>query len=298
MAEKMLALPLEFKVDMRGSLMEQPQRGKLMRGDKNATRVDVMLYDGEEEYGAEGLSVTGKFTRADNVDIQLAGETSGNRASVLLDEHCYAVSGRYELRVRLTQGDVTRTILYISGQVENDGEGGILDVENVIPSIDDIVAQYAEMKRVTQETQAARDEAIRAAQQASFEILDRYDTYEQMTAAHPTGGAGIAYAVGSENDNVVYIWGMDSLAWVSIGKIMGPKGVQGEEGPEGFSPIVEVTEIENGHRVKITYKGGEHIFDVMNGKDGAQYDQNLNRADDVTFASVTADVVYGAVFME
>ena len=47
MAEKMLAQPLEFRVDMRGGLMEQPQRAKLMRGDKNATRVSVMLYDGE-----------------------------------------------------------------------------------------------------------------------------------------------------------------------------------------------------------------------------------------------------------
>lgn len=298
MAEKMLAQPLEFRVDMRGGLMEQPQRAKLMRGDKNATRVSVMLYDGEKEYEAAGLTVTGKYTRSDNVDIQLAGEASGNRASVLLDEHCYAVAGRYELRVRLTQGDVTRTILYISGQVENDGEGGILDVENVIPSIDDIVAQYAEMKRVTQETQAARDEAIRAAMQASFEILDRYDTYAQMTDAHPTGEAGMAFAVGSVNDNEVYIWGIDTMAWVSIGKIMGPQGAQGPEGPEGFSPTVEVEEIEGGHRVTITYKGGQHVFDVMDGKDGAQYDQDLNKADAVTFASVTADVVYGAVFME
>lgn len=294
-----VAQPLRFRVDMRGGLYEQPQRAILMKGDKNAAEVIVELYDGVGEFEAAGMTVTGKFTRGgDGVDIQLAGEADGNEARLTLDEHCFAVSGRYELRVRLTLDEVTRTVLYISGRVENDGEGGILDVENVIPSIDDIVAQYATMKQVTQETQAARDEAIRAAQQAEFTILDRYDTYDEMVTAHPTGEAGQAFAVGTEDENVVYIWGVFSLAWVNIGKIMGPQGAQGPTGPAGFSPVIEVEEIEGGHRVTITYEGGQHVFDVMNGKDGAQYDQDLNKADAVTFKTVTADVVYGAVFME
>ena len=133
----------------------------------------------------------------------------------------------------------------------------------MIPSIDDIVAQYAEMKRITQETAAARDEALLAAQSANFEILDRYDTLDLLYAAHPTGEAGQAYAVGSEDENVVYVWGVDTLAWVNIGKVQGPRGPEGPQGPSGET-----------------------------------YDQPLNTTDDVTFNSVTADAVYGAVFME
>lgn len=49
------------------------------------------------------------------------------------------------------------------------------------------------------------------------------------------------------------------------------KGLQesDENGKDGFSPIVEVAETENGHSVKITDAEGEHTFEVANGKDGA-----------------------------
>lgn len=164
-----IAQEMRFPVDLRGGLTEQPQRGKLMRGDKNAAVVIAELYDGEKPYEGNDVTVTGKFSRkGDGIDIQLDGTMENGAAMVTLDEHCFAVSGRYELRVKLTKDGIARTVLFISGYVENDGEGGILDVENVIPSIDDIVAQYAEMKRVTQETQEAADKANDAAEHAPY----------------------------------------------------------------------------------------------------------------------------------
>lgn len=44
----------------------------------------------------------------------------------------------------------------------------------------------------------------------------------------------------------------------------------GGSGQPGFSPIVSITPIENGHRVTITDIDGEHSFDVMNGEKGEQ----------------------------
>lgn len=49
------------------------------------------------------------------------------------------------------------------------------------------------------------------------------------------------------------------------------KGNGGGTGKDGFSPIVEVEEIEGGNRVTITDKDGEKSFDVMDGKDGGYY---------------------------
>ena len=43
---------------------------------------------------------------------------------------------------------------------------------------------------------------------------------------------------------------------------------KGEPGNDGKSPIVTVTDIENGHRVSITDKDGTKIIDVSNGADG------------------------------
>ncbi len=44
--------------------------------------------------------------------------------------------------------------------------------------------------------------------------------------------------------------------------------LKGEPGNDGKSPVVTVTDIENGHRVSITDKDGTKTIDVLNGKDG------------------------------
>lgn len=46
------------------------------------------------------------------------------------------------------------------------------------------------------------------------------------------------------------------------------KGDTGERGEDGFSPIVTVEDIDNGHRVIITDKDGAKSFDVIDGKNG------------------------------
>lgn len=43
---------------------------------------------------------------------------------------------------------------------------------------------------------------------------------------------------------------------------------QGGGGGSAVSPTVEITPIENGHRVTITDVNGKHVFDVMNGANG------------------------------
>jgi hypothetical protein len=42
----------------------------------------------------------------------------------------------------------------------------------------------------------------------------------------------------------------------------------GGGGGEGFSPVVEITPIDNGHKVSITDVNGKKEFEVKNGKDG------------------------------
>lgn len=315
-----IAQAMRYQIDVKNGLLKQPMTGELMRGDKNANRIIVQLVDGDNSVPLDGVTVTGKFFRGgDGIEIPLEGEANGNEASVLLDEHCYAVDGYFEASVKLTTGTQTRTILTITGNVVSDGEGGILDIENVVPSVADIVAQYQRMQEVTAQTEAARDEALEASRQAGFRVRDRYATYELLLSAHPTGEAGDAYAVGTETDNVVYIWGVDVLAWVNIGPIIGPPGPQGNPGATGAAGVgiasiartagdgsagsVDTYTITYTDGTSTTYqvtngRNGSNGQDGAPGKDAPTYDQSLNTTDTVTFASVTADVVYGAVFME
>ena len=67
----------------------------------------------------------------------------------------------------------------------------------------------------------------------SFLVKGRYDALTELEAAHPTGEAGDAYAVGSADSNNIYLWDTDKKAWVNVGSLQGPQGPQGEPGPAG-----------------------------------------------------------------
>lgn len=67
----------------------------------------------------------------------------------------------------------------------------------------------------------------------AFSVKGLYATLAALQNAHPTGEAGDAYAVGTADDNTIYIWSTDTSAWTDIGPIMGPQGPQGPQGVQG-----------------------------------------------------------------
>ena len=67
----------------------------------------------------------------------------------------------------------------------------------------------------------------------SFAVLGRYDTLDELMAAHPAGSEGDAWAVGSAEDNDVYLWDVDAQAWRNIGSLQGPPGPAGADGKDG-----------------------------------------------------------------
>ena len=68
----------------------------------------------------------------------------------------------------------------------------------------------------------------------SFTVLGRYDTLEELKAAHPTGSEGEAWAVGSAEDNTIYLWNVDTQEWDNIGSLQGAPGQIGAT----FTPSV------------------------------------------------------------
>lgn len=68
----------------------------------------------------------------------------------------------------------------------------------------------------------------------SFTVLGRYDTLDALQAAHPAGSEGDAWAVGSAEDNDIYLWNVDTQAWQNIGSLQGPPGPQGPAGRDGM----------------------------------------------------------------
>ena len=67
----------------------------------------------------------------------------------------------------------------------------------------------------------------------SFLVKGRYNTLSELEAEHPTGNAGDAYAVGTADNNVIYLWDTDKQTWTNIGSLQGPAGEIGPQGPQG-----------------------------------------------------------------
>ncbi|NCC68673.1 MAG: collagen-like protein, partial [Clostridia bacterium] len=68
---------------------------------------------------------------------------------------------------------------------------------------------------------------------ASFVVKSLYATLLALQTAHPTGAAGDTYAVGTVDNNVIYIWDVDDAEWQSVGALQGPQGPQGPTGATG-----------------------------------------------------------------
>lgn len=200
-----LMQPIRCEIDINNGLVQTPMRTQLMRGDANANRIIVALKNGSENVDLSGVTVSGSFVRPpDEAVILLDGSVSGNEAIVELIDACYAEDGYCEINVMLTVGKTRRTILSLTGYVLKKGSGAVVDVGNVIPSIDDIIAQYAEMQRVTQETQAAGIFATTAASNANEKAQAAQSASEAANAGAQVAqtAAGVANAAAGKIDNM------------------------------------------------------------------------------------------------
>lgn len=73
-----------------------------------------------------------------------------------------------------------------------------------------------------------------------FKVLGLYGDLFSLQSAHPTGEAGQAYAVGTAQNNTIYLWDADAQSWCDIGALQGPagpQGIQGIQGPQGLQGV-------------------------------------------------------------
>lgn len=113
----------------------------------------------------------------------------------------------------------------------------------------------------------------------SFTVLGRYDTLDELTSDHPTGGEGEAWAVGSAEDNDIYLWNVNTQTWDNIGTLQGPPGPSGPAA--GFGEVSaevdgEISSETNPPGVVVTASGPDtaknlHFsFQNLRGKTGPQ----------------------------
>lgn len=123
----------------------------------------------------------------------------------------------------------------------------------------------------------------------SFKIQGMYPTTTELAAAHPTGSAGDAYAIGTPEQNTIYLWDMDHNAWTDIGSIKGDKG-------DSFT-FDQLTQEQKESLCAFTEVWKDKVSQLCE-----RVNQDVSRSASPSFTSLTAqtiqaDRVIGAVYI-
>lgn len=159
------------RIDVDVETQITPLKSLYASGDKNAHTFELSLYRGAEEIDLSGANALGYFIRADGHTISIKGETNGNIVTLTLSEGCYYVVGDFHFVIKVSIGEIRKAVFYGVGYVTRSATDAIVDEENVIPSLDELLAQIAATesaaKSANQAASAANSAATSARQAAS-----------------------------------------------------------------------------------------------------------------------------------
>ena len=137
----MAVIVTTLRCDLQNAVKVQYLDGNLFSQDVQANRIDVAVFDGEEE-AAIGGSVTADVVRADGQTVAATGGTiEGNVASITLPAAAYYVPGAISVAVKLTTSGVVTTIACIVANVYRSSTDTVVDPGTIIPSVQSLITQ-------------------------------------------------------------------------------------------------------------------------------------------------------------
>lgn len=180
------AMIINFRVEKNAPLITRQAVTLLMKGDNEANIIQVEMLDEGKPVLLDGYGAALYLRRMDGIIIRNPGTVSGNMVTVPLLESSYNMPGNYSAILRITgPQSEKRTILRMTGFIESDGEGTIIDPSGSIPSYDDLA-------RITQEL----EEALKEAEDATSKANAAADT-ATSAAGNATTAAGAANSAAS-----------------------------------------------------------------------------------------------------
>ena len=161
----------------------------------NAVRHDALMYPGDNlahtwkvqvkrngiPVDMTGGNVVGYFQRKDGNTVMVDGTIEDSICKVTMAQECYAIPGAMKAVMRYTDTS-THTIVTLAyhaftvqGRID---DGGIIDPGEVIPSIDDLLAEIEAMEQATAAAEAAATKSV------------RYDSAQTLTDAQKEQARG------------------------------------------------------------------------------------------------------------
>ena len=117
--------------------------GNLFSQDNAGNTINVHVMENGEP-ATIGGTVSANVIRADGNTVAVSGAIDGNKAYVILPQACYAVPGRVEIIIKLTQNTTITTIAAIVANVYRSTTDTVVDPGTIIPSIQTLIAEIEE----------------------------------------------------------------------------------------------------------------------------------------------------------
>lgn len=166
------------RIDVDAEIQMTPLKSLYASGDKDAHVFELSLYRGTEEMDLSGASAQGYFIRADGYTVPITGTISGNVVTLTLSEGCYYVVGNFNLIIKVSTAESRKSVFWGNGYVVRSMTDAIVDEENVIPSLDELLAQIA-----------AAESAAKAANQAASAANSAANSARQAASAADTNAS-------------------------------------------------------------------------------------------------------------
>ena len=232
----MLDTVLSFVCDLGRGIERTAIRPALLTGDNQAHTFRIAVSRSGQAVSLSGAGVSGYFIRADGVTVPITGSVDGSAALVTLSDGCYRVPGRFQLVVKVAQGGDISTVFWCDGAVASSSTDAILDDEDVIPSLDELLAKIAA-------TEAAAASATSAAATASSaaSTADTAASRANTAAASVEGMSAKATTLSPGSQATASMATVDGAKVLTIGVPQGGKGDKGDPGDvssvNGVAPV-------------------------------------------------------------
>ena len=216
----MQPITLEYTADILAGIAVTAMPSLFAQGDKLAHTLRIQVKADGQAVALAGWAVTANMIRQDQTTVTITGKVVGNAAEVTLEAACYGQSGGFTLSVALSKDGQLITIFCGRGDVMRTRTDSLVDPGHVIPSIDEIIAQYGLMKTAVQNADEATKRANTAADSADKVAKTVQKKLDNGDFIGPQGETGATGPQGPQGET---------------GKTgaTGPQGPQGKTGETG-----------------------------------------------------------------
>lgn len=244
--------------DLARPILRETLRPPLFAGDCEAHRFAVCVTRDGAPIDLTGCEAAGYFIRADGATVLLRGSAEGDTAAVTLDRACYEIPGCFSLVLRVTTPAGARlTVLALQGTVARTSTDAVVDPAQVIPSLDDLLAQIAALESATDRAAAAADDAqalcdeLRTARDAGaftgrgLTILG-HAASETDLASVASPQTGDAWAVGDAPPYRIFVYDGLHGVWVDHGTLQSEAITVNGIAPEGGNIALTASDVPLG----------------------------------------------------